>query len=285
MCVGEPTARNPILGELAAARVTQAASFDFFAQRGRHDATRGIAGPWIDRPGDVAPLVETHAQPLGRVIVLPEWPPALVLARPDDVPRPLAVTSLTADADLRPGGGEAVACRIVILAHPSRVALGTHKVPVLIQLGPMENIVVADLLVRIEMEPTLAAFALRSAVPGERQRLQPSVGKFDQVLLQRIDAERVLGLEDGELAVMAVSLDQEFAVSTEKARAHDVVLETRIVEVAQHRLAGRMIHGELVLRIAPQLCFGAMATGACIAAHEGHILRGIVSGDIEICGD
>jgi hypothetical protein len=131
----------------------------------------------------------------------------LLLARPDNVPRPLAVAGLTADADLRPGGGEAIACRIVILAHPGRVALGTHEVPVLVQLSPMQNVVIADVLVRIEMEPALAALVRRPAVPGERQRLQPSVGKLDQILLQRIDAERVFDLEGGELPVGAVGFD------------------------------------------------------------------------------
>ena len=112
----------------------------------------------------------------------------------------------------------------------------------------MQDVVVPDLLVRIEMEPALAALVLRPAVPGDRQRLQAAVGKLDQILLQRIDAERVLHLERGELAVGAVGLDQEFSVLAEEARMHAVIVEARVVEIAEHRLVGGMLHGKLVLR-------------------------------------
>ena len=147
------------------------------------------------------------------------------------------MAGLAADADLGPGGGEAIVRRIVVLAHAGRVALGAHEVPVLVQLGPVQDIVVADLLVGIEVEPALAALVLRPAVPGDRQRLQAAIRELDQVLLQRIDAEGVFDLERGELAVGAVGLDEELAVLAEKAGAHAVVVEARIVEVAQHRFA------------------------------------------------
>src|SRR5262249_57043208 len=100
--------------------------------------------------------------------------------------------------------------------------------------GPVQHVVVLDLLVRIEMEPALAALLLRPTVPGDRQRLQAAVGKLDQVLLKRVEAERVLDLEGGELAVRPVGLDEKFAVLAEEARAHAVMLEARVVEVAEH---------------------------------------------------
>ena len=65
----------------------------------------------------------------------------------------------------------------------------------------MQRIVVPDRFVRIEMKPALAALVLGSGVPGERQRLQATVRKLHQILLQRIEAERVLDLEGRELAV------------------------------------------------------------------------------------
>ena len=126
-----------------------------------------------------------------------------------------------------------------------------------------------DLLVRIEVEPALAALVLRPAVPGERQRLQAAVGELDQILLQRIDPERVFDFERGELAVGAVGLDQEFSVLAEEAGMHAVIIEARIVEIAEHRLVGGMLHGKLVLRAAPKLRFGAVAAGAGLAADEG----------------
>ena len=122
-----------------------------------------------------------------------------------------------------------------------------------LSLVQCSDVVVLDLLVRIEMEPALAALLLRPAVPGDRQRLQAAVGKLDQVLLQRIDAERVLDLEVGELAVGPVGLDEELSVLAEEARTHAVIVEARIVEIAEHRFVGRVLHGVLVLRAAPEL--------------------------------
>ena len=178
------------------------------------------------------------------------------------------MTRLATDADFRKTRGEAVVGRVVVLAHAGRMAFGAHEIPILVQLGPVQDIVVLDLLVRVEMEPALAAFVLRPAVPGKRESLQAAVGKLDEVLLQRIDAERVLDLEGAELAVRAVGLDDEFSVLAEEAGAHAEIFETRIVEIAEHRLVGRVLHGELVLRRAPQVRFGAVAAGAGFAADE-----------------
>ena len=64
-----------------------------------------------------------------------------------------------------------------------------------------------DLLVRIQMKPALAALVLRPAVPSERWDLQAPIGKLDQILLKRIDAEGVFHLEGRKLAVGPIGLD------------------------------------------------------------------------------
>ena len=133
----------------------------------------------------------------------------------------------------------------------------------------MQKIVVAYLFVRIEMEPALSALLLWPAVPGDRERLQPPVREFDQILLQRIEAERVLDLERRELSVRPVGLDKKFAVLAEEARAHAVIIDMRIVEIAEHGRVGRVIHRVLVLRRAPVLRFSPMTAGAGLAADEG----------------
>ena len=132
----------------------------------------------------------------------------------------------------------------------------------------MQDIVVLDLLVRVEMKPVLAALLLRSTVPCDRQCLDASIGEFDQILLQRIDAERVLHLEDSKFAVRPVGFDEEFAVLAEEARFQTVIVEGCTGEIAQYRLVGRVIHRMLVLRCMPPLGFGAMAARAGIAADE-----------------
>src|SRR5262249_54305116 len=136
------------------------------------------------------------------------------------------------------------------------------------QPGPMQDIVVLDLLVRVEVEPALAALLFRPAVPGDRQRLQAAVGKLDQVLLQRVDAESVFHLERGEPAVGPIGLDQKFPVLAEEAGMQAVVIEARVVEIAEHRLVGRVIHRQLVLRRAPERRLRLMTLCASLAADE-----------------
>ena len=119
----------------------------------------------------------------------------------------------------------------------------------------MQHVVVLDLLVRVEMKPALAALLLRPAVPGERQRLQPAVGKLDQILLQRLDAEGVLDFERGEVAVGPVGLDEKLSVLAEEARMHAVMVEARTGEIAEHRFVVCVLHGELMLRAVPKLRF------------------------------
>jgi len=98
----------------------------------------------------------------------------------------------------------------------------------------MQDVVVLDFLVRIEVKPALAALLSRAAVPGNRERLQPAVRKFDEILLQRIDAEGVLHLERGEFAVRAVGLDKKFPVLAEEAGLHAVIIEASLVKIAEH---------------------------------------------------
>src|SRR5215211_5127975 len=155
--IGKRAARDPVLGKPGAARVAQPARLGLLAQPGGCDAARGIAGPRIDGPGDIAALIETNQQSPGRVIIPAERPPALLRSRPADVTRALAVAGLAADADLREARGKAVVRRVVVLAHAGGVALGAHEVPVLVQPGPMQDVVVLDLFVRVEVEPALAA--------------------------------------------------------------------------------------------------------------------------------
>ena len=157
------------------------------------------------------------------------------------------------------------------------MALRAHEIPVLVQFRPVQDIVVLDFLIGIDVKPALAAFVLRPAVPGKRQRLNTAVGEFDEVLLQRIDAKGVFHLEHGKLAVGAVGLDQEFSVLAEEARMHAVIIEAGIVEIAEHGLVGGVLHRGLVLRGIPQLCFRLVAAGAGLAADEGcdgPVLRG-----------
>ncbi len=172
---------------------------------------------------------------------------------------------------------EAVRCGIVVLGDAGRVALGAHVVPVLVQLGPVQLVVGADRLVRVEVEPALAARGLGAAVPGDRQRLQASVGELDQVLLQRLDPEGVFHLEGGEPAIRPVRLDQEPVAVAEEARPHAEMVEGCAGEVAEHRSLGRVVHRHSVLRAGPRLELGRVAAGAGLAADIDRGRRGACS--------
>src|SRR5262249_19509128 len=126
------------------------------------------------------------------------------------------MTGFAADTDLRPGRCVAVVRRIVVLADAGRVALRAHEIPVLIELGPMQDVVMLDVLVRIEMEPALSAFFLRAAIPRDRERLHAPVWKLDQILLKWIDAEGEFHLEGGQLAIRPVGFDKIFPVLARK---------------------------------------------------------------------
>src|SRR5271157_3868884 len=124
------------------------------------------------------------------------------------------------------------------------------------------------------MKPALSALVLGPAVPGERQRLDAAVGKFDQIWLEGKNAEGVFDLELGELSVRPVGLDHELAVAAEEARLDPVMVESRAGKVTQHRLFRRMVHGELVVRAAPEFCLVLMAGGAGLAADVSESLGG-----------
>ncbi len=232
MGVGKPIAGNPVLRNLAAARVAEAAGLDLLAKRRGRIVARHVSCRRIRRPADVRALVEIDQEPL-RVAFARTGPRrALMRMRPSNVLGPLPVASLAADADLLPRRREGVVGRVVILAHAGRVTLGAHEIPVLVELRPMQNVGVADRLARIEMEPALTALLLRPAVPRDGERLNPPVRKRDQILLQRIEAEGVFDLVFRKLAVRAVRLDIEFSVPLIESGLDAEMLEARIVEVA-----------------------------------------------------
>ena len=182
MRVRQPLAGDPILRDRPAAGVAEAAGLDLLAQDRRRRGAPGVAGRSVDRPAGVLALVEIDDQAFG-VAGLVVRAPAGMGVRPGDMRRALAVAGLAADADLGPCGGEGVLCRVVVLAHAGRVAFGAHEVPVLVEPGPVQDVVMADRLVRIERKPALPALVLRPAVPGDGERLQAPIGKSDQILL------------------------------------------------------------------------------------------------------
>ena len=188
------------------------------------------------------------------------------LPRPADMVATRTVTRLAADVDLAPGRVVGIRREVVALAQVGRVAVRAHDVPALIAARPVQRVVVPDLLVGVEIEP-----ALPLDVPGDRQTLQATAGEAHQVLLQRVDAEGVLDPMIGQLAVGPGGVDEEASVAPEEARRDTSALEDGVFEVAQHRLLGRRIHRQVVVRAAPALELERMAGGAARVVDEGHV--------------
>ncbi len=98
----------------------------------------------------------------------------------------------------------------------------------------MQNIVMPDVFVGIEMEPALAAFVLGSAIPRDRQCLQPPIGEFDQVLLKRVHAKSVFHLISCKLSVGPICLDEKFPVLAEEPGLNIEILKARVFKIAEH---------------------------------------------------
>ena len=268
MGVRQPASWNPVLRELPASRMAHAAALHLRAQGCGRRASARAAGLSVDRPGHVEAFGIPHQKSEGRVVLLAERQPALVRARPCGVSRSLSMAGFAADRDFGKCRLELVRRRVVVLAHAGRVTLGAHEVPVLVQLRPVQHVGMIDVLVWIEMKPALSASFAGPRVPRERQRLHASIGKLDEILLQGLEAERVLDFESRELAVRPIRFDHELAVPAKHARAHAEILEPRIVEVAEHALLARMGHRLRMLRLTPQIGLPGVARRAGFTADK-----------------
>lgn len=182
--------------------------------------------------------------------------------------RALAMARLATDADLGKMRGKAIMHSVIILVHICRMAFGAHEVPVLIQLGPMQNIVMSDPFVWIEMEPALAALLFRPRIPRDRQSLEPSIGKFHEILLQRVDAEGIFDFKSRKLSIRPIGFDEKLVVLVKEARMYPEIIEARIGEIAEHCRVSRMRHSMLVLRHLPGLRLRLVAGGASLTADE-----------------
>ena len=237
------------VGDLRPPRVALRARVDLTCGRARSAAHRPEC-VGIDRPRDVAAFGEMDREAVAGASGVGRSRGG---ARRLDVFRSRPVAGLTRDIDLTPCGLEAIGRRVVVLAQIGRVAIRAHEVPVLLAPCPVQLVAVPDVLAGIEMQPALTAGGPLAGIPRDRQRLHAAARLFDQVLLQRVDAERVLDLEVGKCAVGAIRADPVAAVAL-KEPGHDVVVaELGAVEPAfdrrsvgrQHRLA--MLRGTPVL--------------------------------------
>src|SRR5262249_27939733 len=164
-----------------------------------------------------------------------------------------------------------VAVQSIILLEIGRVALGTLVVPGLVDARPVERIAGRQPLLRIEMEPALPADVLRPAIPGDAQRLVAPAGKRDEILLQRRYTKGVGDFVVVELPVRPVRTYKELTVAPEERRRDVPIGEGRVLEVPEHGLLVRDLHGQVVMRAVPALVLLRMACAADSAADKGGV--------------
>ena len=103
----------------------------------------------------------------------------------------------------------------------------------------------------------------------DAENLAATVGKGNQILLQRFDTERVRDLEFFQFAIAGVGVNEKFAVSNRKFVINPGVLKVRAVEIADNCVIGRWLHGEIMLRFVPLRELRFMATLARFTADVG----------------
>ena len=146
------------------------------------------------------------------------------------------------------------------------MAFGAHVVPILLQTGPVQGVFMRQVLVGIEMEPTLSALLLRAAVPGDAQRLIAAVGETDQVLLQGVHAEGVGDFVVLQGSVRSIGANHEFPIAAKEGGSDAGIAEGDVMEITEHTRFGGELHGLRMLGILPVPIFGRMAFRTALRA-------------------
>jgi len=127
---------------------------------------------------------------------------------------------------------------------------------------------VGDRLFWIEVEPALTALALGPTVPGHAQGLKAPTRKFNQVLLERIEAKHIRDLVIAEFAIGSVRAREEFSIAPEEAGCHAEVRVLGAIEISEHAGLVGGLHREVVMRALPEVERSGVARLADFATHK-----------------
>ncbi len=127
----------------------------------------------------------------------------------------------------------------------------------------------AEVLVRVEVKPSLAALRLGAGVPGDSERLITAAGECDEILLQRIDAECIGDFIVARDAIRPIGMGDKFVAGAREGGDGAEMLKPRAVEIAEDRGLRRLLHGLGVMRAFPAFGLGRMAAGASLDPDEG----------------
>ena len=128
----------------------------------------------------------------------------------------------------------------------------------------MQGIPGFDVLVGLQVEPTLTALFFQARIPHDGKRLQAPGLNLDEILLQRFNAEGVDHRKASALPIGAQRFDRKRISVTNEPRRLLVVLHLRAAEVAKHGLRRRLLHRKVVMRPDPVLVLGLVTRGTTL---------------------
>jgi hypothetical protein len=179
-----------------------------------------------------------------------------------------AMASLAGDIYIGPAGGISIGGEVIVLFQIRGMAACTLIVPGLVAPGPMKAVTGSQDLVRVKGKPALATLLLRTAVPGDPERLIAAARKGDQILLERSDAEGVGDFIVVRRPVRTLGPHHELVATAGECGRQSVMGQRGIGEIAENRGCCCLLHGEGMMRSLPALGLRHMATGASLGANE-----------------
>ncbi len=90
------------------------------------------------------------------------------------------------------------------------------------------------LLVGIEVKPALSGVLFAAQIPRDNKALHAAVSEGNQVLLERIDTERVGEIEVLPLAVRTLRTNDVLAILPEEVGSHTISGKVCVLKIPQH---------------------------------------------------
>jgi len=158
-----------------------------------------------------------------------------------------------------PGGVVSLLTIGVVFPQVGGVALGTHVVPVLGDMGPVKDIIGRNMLILVDMIPALSAHPGRTGVPADGEALVPSPGECNKVLLQGPDSKNIGDLVVEHLAIRSFGIYHVLSIFRIEPGSDSEMGVGDITEITQHGLCYGRVHGLVMIRSLKKIILFFMA--------------------------
>ena len=117
----------------------------------------------------------------------------------------------------------------------------------------------ADIMQRLDLYPLTGRAEAGAVVAATVER--------HEILLERLDPERVVHAKVALASLRISGVDPEFLATSKESRARPRERRLGVAEIAEHRARSRALHGKRVVRALPGGGFLGVTTRACLSAH------------------